>query len=93
MRAVTAREANQQFSKLLQRAEAGEEVVITKRGKPVAKLVPVVDAATEGERERRRREAIDHFREGTPLGPRVPWTREELYGERFERQRRRIEAE
>jgi len=39
MRTVTAREANQSFSKVLAEVENGETIVITKRGKPVAKLV------------------------------------------------------
>lgn len=33
--------AKTQLSKLLARVEAGEEITITRRGKPVAKLVPV----------------------------------------------------
>lgn len=37
---VTARDANQRFSQLLARAEAGEEIVITRRGKRVARIVP-----------------------------------------------------
>jgi prevent-host-death family protein len=83
MRAVTAREANQQFSKLLRRAEAGEEVVITKRGKPVAKLVPVVDERVgldAAEKERRRREIIEWLEKGALRGGKVvDWTRDELY--------------
>ena len=38
MTTVTAREANQHFARILKQAEAGEEVVITRRGKPVARL-------------------------------------------------------
>ena len=34
-------EAKTQLSKLVERAEAGEEVVIARNGKPVARLVPV----------------------------------------------------
>ncbi|MFI5455415.1 MAG: type II toxin-antitoxin system Phd/YefM family antitoxin [Isosphaerales bacterium] len=33
-------EAKSQFSKLIKRAEAGEEVVIARAGKPVVKLIP-----------------------------------------------------
>ena len=33
-------EAKTHFSKLVERAEAGEEIVIGRAGKPVAKLVP-----------------------------------------------------
>lgn len=37
---ITARDANQRFSRLLAEVEAGREVVITRHGKPVARLVP-----------------------------------------------------
>lgn len=38
---VGAFEAKTHFSALLERAERGEEIVITRRGKAVAKIVPV----------------------------------------------------
>jgi prevent-host-death family protein len=38
---VNIHEAKTHFSKLIERVRAGEEVVIAKAGKPVAKLVPV----------------------------------------------------
>ena len=34
-------EAKNRLSELLDKAECGEEIVITRRGRPVAKLVPV----------------------------------------------------
>jgi len=34
-------EAKTQLSKLVERAEAGEEIVIARNGKPVARLTPV----------------------------------------------------
>ena len=34
-------EAKTQLSKLVERAEAGEDIVIARRGKPVARLVPL----------------------------------------------------
>ena len=34
-------EAKNKLSELLARAERGEEVIITRRGRPVAKLVPI----------------------------------------------------
>ena len=40
MRQVTAREANQHFAKVLSAVEAGERVVISKHGKPVAVMSP-----------------------------------------------------
>lgn len=39
MRIVNVREAKSQLSRLLARAEAGEDVVIARRGEPVARLV------------------------------------------------------
>jgi prevent-host-death family protein len=38
---MTVSQAKAQLSKLLAKVEAGEEVVIGRNGKPVAKLVPV----------------------------------------------------
>ena len=40
MREMTVREANQNFSKVIAEAEAGETIIITKNGKAVAKIVP-----------------------------------------------------
>ena len=40
MVSVTALEAKTRFGKLLSRVAKGEEVVITKHDKPVARLVP-----------------------------------------------------
>ena len=39
-RFVSAAEANRQFSEILGQASSGETVVITRRGQPVAQLVP-----------------------------------------------------
>ena len=39
--ATNVHEAKTHFSKLLERAHAGEEVIISKAGKPYAKLVPL----------------------------------------------------
>jgi len=43
MAQVGMHEAKTQLSKLVERAEAGEDVVIARNGKPVARLVPVAD--------------------------------------------------
>ena len=79
MRMVSAREANQGFSKLLQAVVEGEEVVITRRGKPVARLAPIEGAARNAEREAEIDRLIAHLREGVDLGEPVTWTRDELY--------------
>ena len=40
MRKMTIREANQNFSQVISAAERGETIVVTKNGKPVAKITP-----------------------------------------------------
>jgi prevent-host-death family protein len=42
MTSVTIDEAKTQLSKLIERVEGGEEVIITRDEKPVARLVPYV---------------------------------------------------
>jgi prevent-host-death family protein len=42
---VNVHEAKTQFSKLLARVGLGEEVIIAKAGKPVARLMPFVEKA------------------------------------------------
>ncbi len=42
---VNIHEAKTHFSRLVERAAAGEEIVIAKAGEPRARLVPLVDAA------------------------------------------------
>ncbi len=68
MTEIGAFEAKNKLSALLDRVERGEEVVITRRGRPVAKLVP---AKAETDRARAR-EAARHIRElakAMNLGP------------------------
>lgn len=39
-------EAKTKLSQLVERAQAGEDIVIARNGKPVARLVPVANTAT-----------------------------------------------
>jgi len=48
MRQVGAFEAKTHLSELLAAVEAGEEITITRRGRAVARLVPVAPAAGRG---------------------------------------------
>ena len=48
MQKVSVREAREQISHLLDAVEAGEEVIILRRGKPTARLVAVSKAAKAG---------------------------------------------
>lgn len=77
MKHVSAREANQGFSRYLAEAEGGEEIVITRRGKPVARLVPGGPAMTPEKRAAVER-ALATMREGLALGGRR-FTREEMH--------------
>lgn len=45
MDSVNIYEAKTHLSRLIERVEAGEEVVIARAGKPVARLVPIAPAA------------------------------------------------
>ncbi len=46
MKSVNIHEAKTHLSRLVERAAAGEEIIIAKSGKPVAKLVPFVEDLT-----------------------------------------------
>lgn len=54
MEKVQLFEAKARLSELVDRAEAGKEIVITRRGRPVARLVP----ARSGRRREVERDAI-----------------------------------
>ncbi len=41
MKAINVHEAKTQLSRLLERAHAGEEIIIAKSGEPYARLVPL----------------------------------------------------
>jgi len=80
MKTITAREANHGFSDLLARVERGEEVLITKRGSPVAVISPYRPPVMTPE----RRAAIDHalklMTKGLPWGERLRrFTRDEMH--------------
>lgn len=64
MKTVTTREAQHHLSKVLKLVEAGEEVVITRRGKELAKLSPI-DGSTRqvdwGESIRRCNERLGNI--------------------------------
>jgi prevent-host-death family protein len=66
MKTVSAREANQAFSELLSQVESGEEILITKRGRPVAVLSPHRPPAMTPERQNAIDHAIKVMRQGLP---------------------------
>ncbi|MBM3511425.1 MAG: type II toxin-antitoxin system prevent-host-death family antitoxin [Alphaproteobacteria bacterium] len=68
MKTVSDREANQAFSKLLAYAAAGEEVVITRRGKPIARLLAVHSANGHETRRKLAQRMLRRLRRGYHLG-------------------------
>lgn len=64
MEAVNLAEAKARLSELVGRAEAGEDIRISRRGKPAVKLVPVEPLKREIDWA-----AIDRFRESLPYDP------------------------
>lgn len=62
---IGAFEAKTHFSRLLERVAKGEQIVITKHGVPIARLVPF--AKSDPDRRRRAIERLKSFREGQSL--------------------------
>ncbi len=68
MKTVSARQANHEFSDLLSRVERGEEILITKRSRPVAVLSPYRPPAMTAEREKAIQHAIAMMEKGLRWG-------------------------
>ncbi len=76
---ISLREANQAFSRCIREVEAGEEITITRRGEPVARLVPVRHKRVlTPEQEAARARALERMKKGWPIGA-GPLDRDELY--------------
>ena len=54
---IGAFEAKTQFSRILEKAEQGEDFIITRRGKPVAKIIPFLQ-----ENEMTFKEAVEQLK-------------------------------
>ena len=78
MRQVSLREANQNFSSCVAEVEAGERLVLLRRGKPVAEIVPYV-AKSDRKREAARKHLPALMDQGLDLGGK-PSTYEERHG-------------
>ena len=74
--AISAAEANRQFSSLLREVRNGRSFVVTSHGRPVARIVP----AHEGSQVRTaaRTLLLDRLRK-TKVSTVGRWTRDELY--------------
>jgi len=77
-RAISASDANRNFSSILRDVKSGESFVVESRGRPVARIVPI-----EEDNDRRaaaRARLREHWAElGDKMTVIAPWTREELY--------------
>ena len=72
MKEVGAFEAKTKLGQLLDSVEAGEEVVITRRGKVVARLVPPDALGIDRERARNAARGLRAMRKGVTLVIKAP---------------------
>ena len=75
-KAVSAADANRNFSRLLREVRDGRSYVVTTHGKPVARIVPFT---TNGRGVARARAALFERLNRQPLIDAGRWTRDELY--------------
>jgi prevent-host-death family protein len=75
-KAVSAADANRNFSNLLRQVREGRSYVVTTHGKPVAKIVPFT---TDDRVVRRARVALLERLSDEPVIDAGRWTRDELY--------------
>ena len=66
MRTIGSFDAKTNFSALLERVERGEQIVITRRGKPVARLMPI--AGPPKGKVSNAMAKLRELRKGTTLG-------------------------
>ena len=66
---VSLREANQRFSKYIEMASHGAEIIVTKRGRPVARIAPIEVGGRMSEAEKSALErSRARMRQGYSLG-------------------------
>ncbi len=79
MRRVSLREANQHFSSCVAEVEAGESLVLLRRGQPVARMIPYeAEVQRDPKHEAAVAELSAFLRKGFDLGG-VKVNREDLY--------------
>jgi prevent-host-death family protein len=74
-RAISASDANQHFSEMLRDVQDGETFVVTSRGRPVAKVMPVTDT----DRQAAGIDALLAFVAPLPRRNAAGWRRDDLY--------------
>jgi prevent-host-death family protein len=78
-RAISAADANRNFSELLRGVRDGRSYVVTNHGKPVAKIVPVT--SDHAVRCAAREVLVNRLRTQAATKPIGRWTRDDLYDE------------
>ena len=76
---IGLREANQQFSKAMRAVRAGEEVILTERGKPIAVIKPL-DGSDTPRATIRRLEMAGFLRAASTSQPLPSWKPRRLRG-------------
>ena len=77
---VNILEANQHLSRYIEAVREGGEIIITRRGLPVAKLVGIEETAElSATQEEARHRTLARMRKGYSLGGRAP-QRDSLHG-------------
>lgn len=66
---ISITEAKAKLTDLVRRAEAGDEIVLTRHGQPAVRLTPVVEVLSAEERRARRRAALEAFRGAAKNAP------------------------
>jgi prevent-host-death family protein len=80
MKAVSAHYASERFSELLSQVESGQEVIITRRGHPVAVLSPYRAPTMRRERRAAIKRALAMMAKGLPWGHALwTYTRDEMH--------------
>ena len=81
---ITLREANQAFSRCIREVEAGEEITITRRGEPVARIVPIrkKKRVLTPEQEAALARTVARMKQGWDLGIEIPLDRDALHERR-----------
>jgi len=66
---VSIRDANQHLSRYLERVEQGAEIIITRRGKPIARVLPIESRPRlSGEQQAARERLRERMERGYALG-------------------------
>lgn len=70
---INVHDAKTQFSKLLEQAHAGQEIILAKAGKPYARMMPLAPAAQKRRRGRLKSINDDAFFDSLPDAELKAW--------------------